>query len=250
DTNGQKTENSRNIVFFAGGNIKVNHNVIFQRPQTSASKTGACVGYKHCSDVTPSTFEVSHNTMWNCYDAAIQSYTYGGRFHHNLILNSTRAFRIWTSGGYTDLSDYIIEKNTFYETQVLDYRPSTIIEGGGNYGGMIYRNNISVFSGPYTGDSGGMHNFDPYGPNFYYTANLSSSKLSLSNNCYYNPTGPVSISYYMANDTTARSLGDIYTFSAWQGLGFDSGSAVINPQFSSYYLPAASQCQNAGMYAP
>jgi hypothetical protein len=116
DTGGEKTGNSRNVVLFGGGNIRFHHNSIFQTPATTADKTGACVSYKHRMTIPNAVFEVDHNMFWNCFDAAVITSTYNGKFHHNLIVDSDRSIDVRSHGGPDVLSNNVIEYNTIVNT--------------------------------------------------------------------------------------------------------------------------------------
>ena len=248
DTNGLRTENSRNIVMFRGGNVEIDYNTIFNTPVYTAAKTGACLGYKHPSE-TSGQFEVHHNTFRNCFHAAVQSYTTNGFFHHNIITNSERGFYVKGHGTILNLTDYLIEHNTFIETRALEYDPSDALEYGGLAGPMTFRKNIAVFSGPYNNDLGGIVTIDAYGLNTYYSAVANTNHLRFSQNCYYNPSGYVRIGLFNANDNPSDSLGSLSTISAWQSLGYGAGSIDSNPQLDTFLVPQNAQCQSMGIYS-
>ena len=250
DTGGLRTENSRDIVLFGGGNVRFDHNSIFQTPPITADKTGVCLGFKHHSTEEGAIFEVDHNVFLNCWDAAVQSYTPRGRFHHNLIVNSEKAWRIWGATAFTNLVDYVIEKNTIVNTQGLDYRPSSAIETGGIVGPIRYQNNIVVFSGPYRTDVGGIYNIDTWGSNTIYNQVTQPGQMVFGNNCFYNPSGSVLFGLFSANDIASRDKGGLFTLAQWQALGYDTSSVVLNPQLDSSFRPQAASCSGAGRFAP
>jgi len=237
DTNGQPTENSRNMVIFGSNTVRIKYNVIFQTPPINASKTGACLGYKHDATGTAPVFEVKGNTFSNCFDAAIQSYTHNGTYTDNRIFNSTRGFRIWTSGDFTDLRNHLIERNLFIETQPLDYRPSGVL-GNGHYGNVTFRRNTVKFTGPYSNDVAGVINIDPYGDPSVLAVILNPGQFQASENCYYNPAGEAKFGMFRAIPG-----GGLYNLAGWKSLGLDSGSVEVNPAFDAKFVPTNPTCQ-------
>jgi hypothetical protein len=248
DTGGSKTENSRDLVLFQGGNNRIHHNVVFQTPAVTAQKTGSCIVYKHGMLGSGKTFEVDNNILWNCYFAAIGSSTYGGRFHHNLILNSDIGISLKNHGGVVNLSDNIAEYNTFVGTPGLGYFPREAIEVGGPIGQVTFRKNINVHSGSYNADIGGIIIIDPYGANTVYNMVVPTHTLTFDQNCYYNPNTEVKFGLFSYNDSSSNSLGGLYSLSGWQGFGYDQNSAVVNPALDANYSAHASQCQSWGHY--
>ncbi len=249
DTGGQRTENSRNLVFFDGGNMRVNYNIIFQTPPVTAPKTGSCVVYKHGQDLVGGVFEVGHNIMKNCYFTGIGTATYGGWFHHNLIVDSENSISIRNHGVPTGLSGNVAEFNTIVNSIGLEFTPSQATEVGSTFGVNTFRKNIVVDSRSYNSDSGGIIKVDPYGNDITYLAVTNNMFFRVSDNCYFNSNGSTMFGYFSSNHAPSVSLGGLYNFSSWQGLGFDSGSSVVNPNFTSTYLPQASQCLNKGIFA-
>ena len=255
DTGGIATENSRDIVLFGGGgNNHIHHNVIFQTPPTTAPKTGVCLVYKHGSTDPSSIFEVDHNVFWNCMSSAIGSATRGGRFHHNLILDSDNGVYMHIYGQPTPpiLTDTIIEYNTFVRTRPWLHKPSEIYEyTGGVVGLHTFRNNVVYDSmTAYNGAVGGILAIDNYANNTVFGVVVTGGLLSMSNNCYYNPNTSVLFTLFAQNTTPDTSLGGSYSLSQWQSLGYDAGSSVVNPGFDQFYRPTAGACTNKGFSAP
>lgn len=247
DTGGNKTENSRNIVFFEAGNEKVSYNVIFQTPAITAQKTGSCLTYKHGMNITGATFEVNHNIMWNCWFHSIGSSTYNGNFHHNLILNSD-PLMFKNLGGTTTITNNTVQYNTIVGGGAFSYIPSQA--GAGRYGPFYFHHNVVVDPRNYTWDEGGILSVDTYGDNTYYQTVVSNNYLQPNNNCYYNPSRSVVFAFFMDNSSSSRNQGGLYTFPQWQGLGYDTSSYVTNPLFDANYAPQASSCAGTGRFKP
>jgi hypothetical protein len=243
DTNGQKTQNSRNIVLFRGGNIRIDHNAIFQTPPTSASKTGGCLTYKHASDLPNSVFEVDNNTFWNCFFHAVGSGSAGDRIHHNLIINSDFSIIHKDFGGPADMKNKVVEKNT-------------IIGGGGmslfmhSQDGIIeditFRNNIVIDNRKYDISRGGIIQVSPYGKDNYYDMVVDGGQLHIEDNCYYNTKFPVRFGLFSVNQLADAKKGGLYSIGEWQRFGYDTGSFVTDPQLDEFFKPKNAKCQAFG----
>lgn len=241
DTGGMKTENSRNMVLFRGGDARIHHNTFYQSPPLNDPKTGGCITYKHAANQMGSVFEVAYNTFRNCWFTAVGSGTSGTRIHHNLIINSDPiVFR--NNGGTTRLADNIVEYNTIVGGTGLSYEPTNEFFPIGD---MIFRNNIVVDSGTY-GQERGMVTVHPYGSDELY--DQSVGKMSINSNCYYNESNEPRWSLFADNDNASMDKGGIYNISEWRALGFDTSSQVVNPQLSSTYIPQEPGCQGYGAY--
>ncbi len=241
DTGGVRTENSRNIVLFGGGNVRFHHNVIFQTPATTANKTGSCIVHKHPLNHPGGTFEVDHNIFRNCYFAAIGSCSYGGRFHHNLIIDSDESISIRNHGGPPSFYDNVAEYNTIINTPGFRYSPTEAISAGGTMGLAVFRKNIVVDNHPYNTDSGGILRIDTYGTLATQTAMQASGDLQINENCYHNTSHPVRFAYY-----SNIPQGGLYTLAAWQGKGYDLQSFVTDPQLNADNAPQNASCSGFG----
>ena len=250
DTGGEKTENSRDMVVFRGGNGRVHHNTMFQTPPITASKTGGCLCLKHALEVPGATFEVDHNTFRNCWSGAIGSSSYGGRFHHNLIFDSTVAFHLRNHGdSEAALYDNIIEKNTVVRGTALYYNPSQILEYQNRVGSLIFRKNIVIDTLRYDTDNGGMVSIDPYGNDSAYNQVVPTGDMQIDNNCYWNTANSVQFGLYSATFGGGTGLGGLYSLSQWQQW-FDRNSAVTDPQLDSNSIPQKAQCTGYGYQVP
>ncbi len=240
DTGGQKTQNSRNIVLFGGGgHIRLHHNVIFQTPPITAAKTGGCINYKHTATVSGSVFEVDNNTFRNCALYSVGSGTFNTRIHHNLFMNSD-AISFEDFGGDTQIRDNIVEFNTIVDGPGLNYEPTV---QWGSTGNVTFRKNVIIDTGSYNNESG-IVTISPYGTDSLYNATMS--KLSFSNNCWYNRNTTPKWAVFAANGGAYGSLGSVMSFSTWQGLGLDGSSVVVDPGLDSSNIARASQCQSYG----
>jgi hypothetical protein len=243
DTGGSKTENSRNIVLFRGGNNSIDHSTIFQSPPTSAIKTGGCITYKHSSDIDNSTFEVAHNVFWNCYFHAIGSGSPNTYIHHNLIMDSDFSIIFKDFGGPTYLRNAVVENNTIVNGGAYSL---FMTSSDGIIGNQTYRNNVVVDNRHYDLSRGGIVQIDPYGTDFYYDDLLSNAKLNFQNNCYDNTSEPVQFGYFSVNNSDATSKGGNFDLSGWQGFGFDSGSSVGSPGFDQFFRATNPNCSRFG----
>jgi len=247
DTGGQKTENSRNIVLFKGGNVKIHHNYIYQSQSTNAQKTGSCLVYKHSQSVSGGLFEVYNNVFRNCFFTAVGNGGYGGRIHHNLILNSDTGVMVKDMGGNADGRDNIVEYNTFVNTTAFEFNPSQFIQGNYNYGTFTFRNNVISDDSNYGADAGGIFDIDIYGSNAAKDITENSTLLVTDNNCFFNAKGPVKMNYFASNSSAVRSAGDLYSLSGWKNIGYDVNSVETNPLLSAVnYKSSVSACSGKG----
>ncbi|HMO17005.1 MAG TPA: right-handed parallel beta-helix repeat-containing protein [Oligoflexia bacterium] len=247
---GQKTENSRNMVFFGGGNVSVSYSNIFQTPPITAPKTGACVVYKHGQKIPGGVFEVHNNYFKNCFFTAIGTVTYGGRFHHNLIIDSDNPISVRNHGDHVNLSDNIAEFNTIVNGIGLQFSPGEALEVNAPLGAMTFRRNIVIDSKPsYNSDIGGILNIDPYGLNEAHDRVVSDGILSTDYNCYHNTKTSPAYGFFSSNHTGMHSKGGLYSFSQWKALGFDANSRQTDPKLNSFFQPTDALCVDKGQFA-
>ncbi len=249
DTGGVATENSRNMVLFGGANNRIHHNIIFQSQAISSDKTGGCVTYKHSADISvpDQSFEFDHNILWNCKFNAIGSGSFGSHIHHNLILNSD-PIKLADFGGPTHNYNNIVENNTIVNTKALVYNPTL---AWGPIGSFTYRDNIVIDESSLYQVTYGMLNIHVYGSDALYDDVVNGGKLTFSNNCYRNSGLPSpQFNLFSRNGGTYGSLGNYYSLSGWQGLGYDTDSVEADPQLDPFFAPMNPSCQNKGWLAP
>lgn len=249
DTNGAKTENSRNIVLFRGGNIRIHHSAIFQTPAISNNKTGGCIALKHSQNLDGSFLEIDHNTFKNCAFNAIGTGGFNGNFHHNLILDSDTAFRIKDHGGWPNFHHNTMEYNTIINTTALEYIPSQAASVNKAFDTQIFRFNIIKDNKVHSSHNFANFMIDTYGPNDVYNQVVANNDVSSNNNCYYSSQGNSLFSFFADNRNDSTNLGGAYNLSEWQNLGFDSGSVEENPNLDSNFIPANENCRDKG-YLP
>jgi hypothetical protein len=239
-TGGQKRENSRNAVFFGGGNIRVSRSVIFHTPPVTAQFTGSCMAYKHAATVPDSIFEVDHNFFYNCWANSIGSGTSGTRIHHNLILNSFPVV-IKDFGGYTSHKDIQVYSNTFVNGIGLEYNPT---DQWTSVGQLSFTNNIVTDTIGY-GNERGMLTISTYGSDQMFLNITGNNLLTVNNNCYYNPNHSPRWAMFAAGFQYGP-LGALYDWHGWRGLGYDQNSSVVDPILGSNLEPKNPSCVGKG----
>lgn len=245
DTAGKKTENSRNIVLFGGGNNRIDHNVIFQTPAITDRLGGSCVTYKHSATIPNSTFEVDHNTLWNCFEGAIGSGSFNTSIHHNFIANSD-PISIRDFGGPTLNQNILIEKNTFINSGGLNFNPSI---NWGPLGVTIYRKNIIIDNATRYNQERGMLTISPYGSDSLHSLVLAGNFTS-NENCFFNDSASLIFAFFAGNSQGLSPAGGVYNFNSWKALGFDSDSKILDPELNSQFIPQNSKCAKYGWSAP
>jgi len=254
DTNGNATENSSNVVAFGGGNIRLHHNRIFQSPAPSAQKTGGCIKYKHAASLTDGTFEVDHNDISSCKFFGVGSGTQHTHVHHNVIYGGaslvSRDF-----GGPTHQTEQRFDHNTLYLAGGLALSPTddwadTTFDDPKD---VRFSNNIVVHNLAAPSQENGIVVIGTYASDALYDKTVP--ELTFTSNCYFNPSGTPSFALFAANGGNYGSKGDQYTFSAWQGLGFDTGSINADPMLTDpasgdFSLSPTSPCAAMGAFAP
>ncbi len=251
DTNGNKTENSRNMVIFGGGDIKITYSNMFHSQDTSAQKTGTCLSYKHGPSSLDSTFEVGYNIFSNCYASAIGTAGHGGHFHHNLFINNDVAIYMHVYGQPEPpfMGENLMEFNTAINTPFLSAQFSEAYAAEGTIGANTSRNNIAYDKTSYSPFLG-MYTIDPYGKDSLMNEVKSVPYLLSNNNCFFNPNESISFAYYSSSNGPNSSGGSVNNLNEWKELGFDLQSLETNPQLSpNTFLPINSSCTNKGIYA-
>ena len=258
DTSGTKTANSRNLVLFGGGNVRVHHNLIFQSPLISATKTGAGMTVKHGFRV-PSVLEVDHNVFSNCWENSIGiGYTtspavpYTAYVHHNLLLNSD-GVRVQDFGASPAAPiTVVITNNTFIDSAGLAENPALAFTPTLEATVRVsLAQNIIVSTGNYNRDSGVL-TVAPYASDALYDQVATNHTLLCDSNCYFNPSRPMFWSLFAYNGGTANAYGTeggLYDYASWQSLGYDTHSRVEDPRLNSQFLPQNTNCQRMG-WAP
>ena len=241
----QRNWNSRNMVLFGGGNIRVHHNSIFFSEDVGSVSQGGCIVYKHSAKVEGQIFEADHNILRNCGMDSIASGSFGTRIHHNLLVNSIRMV-LGDQGGEAHMRDMIVENNTITGSYALEYGPTIDYGGSSDLGLMTYRKNIVIDTSGYSSERS-MVRISEYGSDSLYALVTGGNYLAINYNCYYNQYYPLQFSLF--GSKTKSALGSYPTFSEWQGLGYDTNSYNVNPELDSSYAPSNTLCSDKGWLA-
>ncbi len=123
-----------------------------------------------------------------------------------------------------------IFNNTFYSTQTKYTAP-----GQGTARGLIdiYMNKDIVPNG----SAAGTKIFN----NIFYTKNQIANIVIYDKECLTGFESDYNVYYCEAGEPLFRIGGTTYTFKQWQGLGYDTHSKVLNPNFKDliYFVPAS-----------
>ncbi|MDD2941955.1 MAG: right-handed parallel beta-helix repeat-containing protein [bacterium] len=242
DTSGVKTENSANVVLFAGGDAAIKNNIIFQTPVITSNKTGGCVKYKHASIVENALFNVTENVFYNCSMFAVGSGTSNTNIYNNLILNSSGVvLRDW--GGTTHLSDIQIQNNTFVNSVAL-YQNSE--EGYSLVGPLKWSGNLVVDNDSYFTDRGTL-TISTYGTDEQYSRIILGHLFAIENNCYFNSSGyPIKWNIFNMNGGDRGNLGGMLSLAEFQQIGYEINSVITNPKLDKHHISPVSPCNLTG----
>jgi hypothetical protein len=249
DTNGRKTENSRNVVLFSNrGPVRFHHNKLLQTPPTTADKTGAGIIVKHGGD---GTFEADHNVVVRAWGVSIGSGNADSSVHHNLILDGG-PIQFEDFGGRTNLENERIWNNTLVDRAApepagggLGYHPSNSYTPPGD---LTFTGNIVYDTRSYNIDRGVLE-IDEYGPDGVYRDVIEGGKLHINHNLYFNPNTALQFNLFNATGGPFGELGCACDWTAWRGLGFDQNSVNADPQFDDSFLAAQPAASGLGWYA-
>ena len=256
DTNGVKTGNSANMVFFRGGNITIRDCYFYQSPPIDANKTGGCLKYKHSTDQPDNYFHVYNNTFRNCSMYSIGTGTANSHIHHNLIINSgpivSKDF-----GGLTHQTNQLFEYNTLYDSEGFSLSPTTNWRNEdfpNDPENITFRNNIIYdLSQEYNQDQNilqiGTYDSDTL-------HDITTEEIDFDHNCYYNPSRNFTNCYFCSDNPAynGENTGGIYNLDGWKvQYSQDLHSFEENPLFfdienENFYLKNDSPCSFAGVY--
>lgn len=180
---------------------------------------------------------------------------------HNLIVESTRGVKVGDFGGAPGpyLDDLVIDNNTFINTEPLATGYYLTADTNGTAGPLSFQNNVvTAESSSYCAQCG-LLELDPYGGDVlnYYGESTGSfqdlvtgGKLTIDNNCYYNPNAAVQMCLWCDNSvgqTPVRSAsGASYNFTNWKAAGYDTSSFNETPTTDQYFRSTATHCNTKG----
>ncbi len=238
-------DNVSNMVLFGGHDNRVEYNRLYytNSPAYSGVIKGKCFKYKHPG--ASGNFDFKGNQMWNCYKMGVENSASGIRMNHNLLVNPTDYsgavgyFCGDIGAGISYCKNGVIEYNTIVNFRPISFRESVNAGLGSN----TIRYNVAVDNASSYNSENGFYRVERYGSDANYLTFLNGHSIVSSNNCYYNANTSLKFDFF--GDNTAPA-GGMYSFSEWQGLGFDSGSQVVNPSFNQYFMATAGACTNFG----
>ncbi|MFN8392287.1 MAG: right-handed parallel beta-helix repeat-containing protein [Bdellovibrionota bacterium] len=242
-------ENVSLIVFFKGGNQRVEYNRMSYTnpPNYGGGVAGYCFKYKHPSDVAGTT-KVKGNIFKNCYNSAIFSCSSDLVIDHNLLVNDD-GYQGGTfyrcsemGGGEPHCRNETIEYNTVVNASGLNQSESV----NASLGTTTFRHNVVIDnSASYTSENG-MFRVEHYGTDAQYNSFRSANAIVAGGNCYFNPKTTVKFDLF-GSDTGAT--GGNFSLGQWQSLGYDSGSILENPLLGGALNALSPNCLSGGWTA-
>ncbi len=253
DTGGRATENSSNIVAFAGGGLHIHHNLVYQTPAPTADKTGGCIKYKHAATDASAVFEVNHNELRSCRFFAIGTGTQHSHIHHNLIVDGaglvSRDF-----GGPTHQTNQRFSFNTLVRVEPLSLDPTSSYSGSGfdDPADLDFTDNLVVEARTAASQESGTIVIGPYASDALYTKTVP--ELYFERNCYSNTEGALHFALFAANGGSYGTMGAQVNLEGWRALGFDVTSieatpSFIDPEAGNFDTTPGSACRAMGAYA-
>ncbi|MCC6931874.1 MAG: right-handed parallel beta-helix repeat-containing protein [Deltaproteobacteria bacterium] len=238
----KKWASGSGVILFGGGANRVDHNVIFMSARVPSDFETTGILYKHSASGGDVGFEADHNIIRNARLTSIGTGSVNSRVHHNLIIDSAM-LESADFGGYTLTQNISFTNNTIINGLALNYRPTSEY---GSFGLLTFGENIVVDNSAYSGERG-LVVISEYGDETLYQAIMhNNGRLDFKDNCYYNPNYSVKIRAFAGNPA---GTGDVYSLSAWQDAGYDSGSQEIDPQLNEFYRPTNNACSDKGWLA-
>lgn len=239
-------DNVSNMVLFGGHDNRVEYNRLYytNSPSYTGVVKGKCFKYKHPG--ATGNFDFKGNQLWNCYKMGVENSANGIRMNHNLLVNpvdysGAAGYYCGDIGaGISYCKDGLVEYNTFINFRPISYRESV----NAGLGSSTIRYNVAVDNASSYSTENGFYRIERYGSDANYSTFMSTHAIVSNSNCYYNAN--TSLKFDLFGDSMGGPAGDIYTFSQWQALGFDSSSQVVNPAFNQYLMATASACSNFG----
>ena len=247
DTQGRPTENSCNVVVFAGtdgGDITIHDCLIYNRAGALSAdgvgsrRAGGGIKYKHASRIPESYFHVHHNRFSNCRFFAFGSGTANTHFHDNIIVGptgiSSRDF-----GGVTHQVNQVFENNIIYVTgspgavgSAFQFNPTTRWRNDDfreDPKDIVFKDNIVYDRGNRYSNERGIVTVGTYMSDDVYDATVK--QLRLEGNSYYNPKKELQFNIAAGfNYKDGYRKGGVYSMDEWRKeYGYDMSSRRADP---------------------
>ena len=257
DTNGRRTENSRNIGAYNNDDavLHVHHNVFVNDTEVDAPLQGSGIITKHGSD---SYFNVDHNKFFQIAHASIGSNNARFRANHNLLLDSAPIV-VKNFGGRSYYNDILIRNNTqlnsdgaliyrinYFDGNGVPYYDSKPIESFTDLGHLAYEDNIVVqrdggrptfVIGSYLGN---------HGPDVIHKV-VGGDLLSFEGNVYGNQHR-FDASWWRAISKRATPFMTVDSFAEWQQRGFDQHGINADALLNELFQPSNNGALSSGWY--
>lgn len=248
--------NTGNVVVFGsatdGRAVTFSDNVSFWTNPTTTStwKHGFCFKYKHGCSGVGCAFNFKNNVMWNCQGGLFMD-TSVVQALNNRIFTSENPLRWENQGGTTACPKDVVIKNwTAVDCPIGDgsgiikYNPDDQCSAAN-----VFTVSDNVFDTDQTLNSErNMFRMCNTCSDADFTKYITGGLLSFERNCYNSRTTALSStdSFNIFGDNGSTSFGNRYSFSQWQGLGYDTTSFAKDPLFDSYHRATDPDCDDAG----
>ena len=242
--------NNRHIVVFGS----IDTHIIGNTMVSANPQAGMAVDYKHLGGLLPNStviYEVAYNTIVNAAGTAIGTSAPNSYIHHNLLIDSG-AIKVADFGGTDQLFNERIEFNTIINrldrpgAGALDYYPNEY--PGYSLGQTHWRNNLVIDRRAYDHPEKSTITIDRYGADEFYRRAIQGGLFQADQNIY-DVQAPLRFDAYSAKHGSYGPLGDVYSLSEWQSLGFDRSGTASNVGLDEFYRPQLVGSANAGIYA-
>ena len=239
--------NSYNVEFDENtGYVEFHNNYVFNTGDNVRTGTGP--GVKHDGE---GLLEIHHNVIRNAANAGIALDTRLAYVHNNLVIDSEALWLVPNESivANEELHDINISNNT-----IVDQTAGDRVGGGLNFaarvqeseGSIRFDNNI-VVDLDQQGQSQGILNIAPYGSNEEYRFWVESGRIQADGNVYFNPNHDARFDVFSAD--SRGDLGELYSFSQWQELGFDRNGALADPELDNTFASLNPEASQAGWYS-
>jgi len=238
-----------NIVVFGGHDLHISYNTFYNSNDWhSAGSTDSSTGIRYNRTDGVGGYEADHNVFLGMRNFAMSVIAPNSMIHDNLFVNSQLA--VWDFALESSFypTNHQFTFNTTVNTPFIEYIPTPqppAPVGLTYFTDNVFMDNVAYGGGP--GAEVGTAVIGTFLADTVYNEVVGGHTMSWNRNCYYNANYPQLRFDLFAATGAGRDLGALYSFTGWQGQGFDPNSFNENPTFNADWLATSTNCSNKGV---